>query len=350
MYLSSKFLMINVLIVGLDKLSRKIISSLKLAKYEVIGFDLDVDRINLFNKQGLISNSPTTSLNDLLKEADTIILNIELSKYEIIFKLLPFIKNDCLIINTNTYKENINQIRKRLRNRSNNFIPCNFLLFPDTVIMNYDIDTKMDFILKTSNFFKNIKIKTSVLSPDENDKIFSRLYQIPYLLEKTLFKNSDYSFVFKETEYTKYELFFEDIMLNKQNILLEISDFIDNLPNIKDTASILELFDNNNLKYVKLAKNQQADIDDEIVIKILFEKIFIKTFVYGDLESYVDLSYLNFDYPKYDMEQIKEYYLKNKQSVEISMMIFKEKIINLTSFLRFDDLPLNKFIKFLNNL
>ena len=125
---------------------------------------------------------------------------------------------------------------------------------------------------------------------------------------------------------------------------------IENLPNIKDTASILELFDNNNLKYVKLAKNQQADIDDEIVIKILFEKIFIKTFVYGDLESYVDLSYLNFDYPKYDIEQIKEYYLKNKQSVEISMMIFKEKIINLTSFLRFDDLPLNKFIKFLNNL
>ncbi len=342
--------MINVLVVGLDKLSRKIISSLKLAKCGVTGFDFDVDRINLYNKQGLISNSSSILLNDLLKEADIIILNIEYSKYEIIFRLLPFIKSDCLIVNTNIYKENIDQIRKRLQGRTNNFIPCNFLLFPSAVIMNYDIDTKMNFILKASNFFRDIKIKTSVLNPSENDKIFSKLYQIPYLLEKTLFKNNDYPLIFKETDYTEYGFFFEDIILNRQNILLGIESFIDNLPNVKNMASTLEFFDNNNLEYIKPVENPKTDIDDEIVLKILVEKVFIKTFIYRNLEYYIDLTYLNFDYVDYDMEAVKEYYIENKQAIEISMVIFREKIINLTSFIQFDDLPLNKFVKFLNNL
>lgn len=342
--------MINVLVVGLDKLSRKIISSLKLAKCGVTGFDVDVDKISLYNKQGLISNSSSVLLNDLLKEADIIILNIEYSKYEIIFRLLPFIKSDSLIINTNIYKENIDQIRKRLQARTNNFIPCNFLLFPTTVIINYDIDTKMNFILKASNFFNDIKIKTSILNPSENDKIFSKLYQIPYLLQKTLFKNNDYSFIFNETDYTEYGFFFEDIILNQRNILLDIESFISDLPNVKDTKLTLEFFDNNNLEYTKPIKKVKTDIDDKILLKILIEKVFIKTFIYRNLEYYIDLKYLNFDYFDYDIEAVKEYYLENKQTIEILMVIFKERIINLTSFLAFEDIPLNKFLKFLNTL
>ena len=341
--------MANVLIVGLDGLSKKIISCVKKADYKATGFDFDVDKITSYFKQDLIINNSDTILNDLLKRADVIILNTDFAKYSSIFRLLPFIKNDCLILDTRIYKENVATIRKSLGVRGDNFIPCNFTLFPDKVIMNYDNNTKMNIILAASNFFQNLKIKTSVLSPAENDRIFANLYQIPYLLNQILFKEGNFYFISNNTGLINYSFFFEDILLNRKNVTEGILNFLDNIPNAKDSSSILSLL-NEDSNYLKSKGDYESNITEEILLKIIFEKIFIKTYISRSVEYYIDLKLLNFDCTKYSINAVKEYFSKNRGIFEISLVISKEKLISISSFLQIENLPLNKFMKFLNNI
>ena len=58
---------------------------------------------------------------------------------------------------------------------------------------------------------------------------------------------------------------------------------------------------------------------------------------------------MNFDYIKYNNEDIKEYFLSHKSNIEVLSILVKEKIINLSSLLQFDDFPLDKLIKYLRN-
>lgn len=343
--------MYNVLIIGLDLLSEKIINCLKKVKYNTFGFDFDVDKIELFNKKKLIDNSPSIILNDLLKKSDIVVLNIEYSKYKNVFKLLPFTKSDCLILNVNMYKENTNKIKSLLQNREDNFMPCNFLLFPNNIVLNYDVNTKMNVILKSSNFFHEIGLKTSVLDPKENDEIFCNLYQIPYLFEYTLFKNLTPHFISQKDDYDNYNFFFDDIILNKKNILDKIRLFISNMPDIQNISYIKDFLENNSIGFIKQSRIVDKDVDDVLISKILFEKTFIKSFVNNSSEYYLDLKYLNFDYLKYDMKAVEEYCLNNIENTKISLMIMKEKLISLSSFLQFDDISLNKkhIQQFLNN-
>ncbi len=334
--------MFNVLIIGLDSLSQKVIKVLKNVDCNILGFDFDVDKINSFYRSSLITNSPHIILNDLLKESDVIIINIEYSRYKDVFKLVPFIKESCLILDTNIYKGNINEIKKMLQNRRDNFIPCNFLLFPNNIILNYDTNTKMNTIRQASDFFHKINLKTSVLDPKDNDGIFCRLYQIPYLFEHVLFKNSPSHFVLDSNKYDDYDFFFNDIILNKSSILNGIKTFLSNIPDMKGEFDIKRFLEENSLNCIKTKVNTNKVIDDDVAIKILFEKIFIKSFISKDSEYYIDLSYLNFEYQKYSIKSIEEYYLNNVENVRVSLMIIKEKIISLSSFLQFDDISISK--------
>lgn len=334
--------MSNVLIIGLDFLSEKIINSIKKTDCVVYGFDFDVDKIELFKSKNLINNSISIILNDLLKKSDYVILNIEYSKYKNVLKLLPFTKNDCLILNVNCLKENDNEIKKLMKNRMENFMPCNFLLFPKEVVLNYDKETTMNLILKTSNFFHEIGVKTSVLDANENDKIFCNLYQMPYLFEYTLFKNSEYHFINEANDYDKYNFFFDDMILNKKNILEKIRLFISNMPDLNNDNSIGELLKNNKLDSSKSLKTLKTEVNNSVVLKIIFEKIFLKSFVDRASEFYLNFKYLNFDYIDYDMKSVEEYCLGNFENIKVSMMIMKEKVISLSSFLQFDGISLDK--------
>lgn len=339
----------NVLIIGLNELSKKVVSFIKKSDFNVLGFDFDIDKINSFHRSDLIDNDSKILLNDLLRESDIIILNTDFSKYENIFKLLPFIKKDVLILNTNTYKGNVEKIKKQLKGLSDNFIPCNFLLFPNNVVLNHDSETKMKTILEASKFFKDAQIKTSVLNPAENDKIFGSLFQYPFLLENILFRNTNLNFISPNADYFNYDFFYEDILLNKKDILSDIETFLDNIPNIKIEGSLTKLIDENISKFPKKNIGLYQDINDEIFIKIILEKIFIKTFVNRQAEDYLDPKLFIFDCVKYSNNDIKKYSIENKSNVEISMIIMKEKIINLSSFLQFDDLPLQKFMKYIKS-
>lgn len=341
--------MASILIIGLDNLSKKIILHAKKVGCKVMGFDFDIDITASFFKQKLIENDPNIILNDLLKKADAIILNTELAKYAPIFRLVPFIKSDCLILDTRIYKGKIEQIKKSLGIRGDNFMSCNFTPFPDEVVITHDNNVRLALILAVSNFFNDLKIKTSTLKPLENDRIFANLYQIPYFLDKILFKSDDLHFVTSNSDFANYSFFFEDITLNKNNIIKGIHAFLDGIPNGRDTKAIKSIIkDHNNL--LKPNNKVKKEITDEAVFKIIFEKIFIKTCVPTAVEYYVDFNFLNFDYAKYDMNEVENYLMDNKDIFEISITILKEKIINLSSLLQFEDMPLAKFIKILNNI
>ena len=200
----------------------------------------------------------------------------------------------------------------------------------------------MNTIHKASTFFHNMKIKTSVLEPEENDKIFCNIYHIPYLLELVLFKETKMHFVINEDKYINYDFFFNDITLNKGELLNNIKSFISNISVIKNDFDISTL---TRKYYINCLNNKDTlnqTINDDIFIKILFEKIFIKTFITKDSEYYLDLSYLNFDYIKYDNESIENYYKNNTGNLQLSLVILKEKIISLLSFLQFDNISINK--------
>lgn len=342
--------MSNVLIIGLDKLANDVFTRLKMFGYETFGFDFDIDKILFYKKNNIIKNSSDSLLQNLLKEADVIILNVDFSKYENIIKLLPFTKSDCLILNTNIYKGNSEQIKLSLQNRIENFMPCNFLLFPNTIVMNQDETYKMNVILKASNFFKSIKIYTSILSPKDNDEFFSSLYQIPYLLQKTLFKDTDFYLIKNSFKYTKYDFFYRDIFLNKKNIIIKLDNFLNNLSLIKNKEALFELIDDCNIQKIKKEpiKNESI-ITEEIILKILIEKIFLKTFINRDREFFLDMENMNFDYINYNSADIKEYFSLHKSNIEVLTIFVKEKVINLSSLLQFDDFPLNKLIKYLRD-
>ncbi len=341
--------MSSVLVIGLDDLAIKIFDRAKEYGFQTLGFDFDVDKIFAYKKKNIIINSPETLLNDLLKIADIIILNVEFAKYEIIAKQIPFTKNNCLIFNTNIYKKNTLHLKSLFQNRTENFMPCNFLLFPETVVMNQDETYRMSTILQASNFFRSIGIYTSVLSPNDNDDIFSALYQIPYLLQKTLFKNTDLYLLEDDSKYTNYSFFYSDILLNKKDIIVKLDMFLNNLLSIKDEDLFFNLMDSYNIQSKQVSQRYTSDkITEEVVLKILIEKIFLKTFVNRDVENFLDIENMNFDYLQYRSSEVKKYFLLHKSNIEILMMFVKEKIINLSSLLQFDDFPINKFIRYLN--
>lgn len=341
--------MSSVLVIGLDDLAIKIFDRAKEYGFQTLGFDFDVDKIFAYKKKNIIINSPETLLNDLLKIADVIILNTELSKYEIIAKQIPFTKNNCLIFNTNTCKKNISRLKSLFQNRMENFMPCNFLLFPETVIMNQDETYRMSTILQASNFFRSMRIYTSVLSPNDNDDVFCSLYQIPYLLQKTLFKNTDLYLLEDDSKYTNYSFFYSDILLNKKDIIVKLDIFLNNLLSIKDEDLFFNLMDSYDIQSKQSNQRYSSDkITEEVVLKILIEKVFLKTFVNRDVENFLDIENMNFDYLQYRSSEVKKYFLLHKSNIEILMMFVKEKIINLSSLLQFDDFPINKFIRYLN--
>ena len=113
-----------------------------------------------------------------------------------------------------------------------------------------------------------------------------------------------------------------------------------------------DLIDNYKIQCIK-EKNENVDknntITEEIILKILTEKVFIKTFINRDIEYFLDIKNMNFDYIKYNNEDIKEYFLSHKSNIEVLSILVKEKIINLSSLLQFDDFPLDKLIKYLRN-
>ena len=71
----------------------------------------------------------------------------------------------------------------------------------------------------------------------------------------------------------------------------------------------------------------------------------IDLFQYRNLKTYVDN--LNFDYLNYDINFLKSYYSKNKEDIEILLLLLKEKINNLICFLEFDNLTTVKLKKYL---
>ena len=335
--------MAKVLIIGLNEFSKKIIKYFQGINYQVIGFDFSIDKIDLFKTQNLIDNNSKEQLSSLLKQSDFIILNLDYSKYENIFRLSPFIKNDCIITNTSTYKGDFKKYKNFLVNKADNFIPSNFLLFPEKTIINYDEDSKMNYIKSISKFYRDANLSTSILNPKENDIVFRDLFQIPALLDKILFNNDDSKLL---SSAVKTEILYDDIFKNKQEIINDLEKIINSFPNLNYDDNITHFINDNKIIRYGIKTINNKIIEDNLIIKILIEKLLIKLYMVNNVEVYIDLKYLNFDYLKYESEYLKEYFIQNKNTLELSCMLIKEKLINVASFLGLENSTFDKLSKY----
>jgi hypothetical protein len=333
----------KILIVGLDELSENIINKIT-KEYEIFGCDFDLNKVNTFYRNNLIKNDSSVNANIFFKETDFIILNVSFLNYGKIYKFLSLIKDDCLIIDTNSYKGNISSIKTIFNDKFKKFLPCNFLLFPDNIIINIGNDSNMQLVKNAYTFFKSIEICTMSLTHEENELIFTEIYHVPFLLQEMLFRSS--SFFFFEKDKIFLQKIVDDILLNNKNIINTCLKISNELEKLKNKELIIQLIKNNNL--IKKNVSLDVEIDTDMSIKILLEKILISFAKENNYIGYIDTLQINFNYKIYDEEKIIQYFAK-LNDFDILILILKEKIRNLISILSFADINVDKFLKFLRN-
>jgi hypothetical protein len=324
--------MYKVLVVGLDSLASSVVKKIQ-SKFDVYGFDFNVDRIIDFNLNNLILNNQNEALEKLLKKTDILIINTD--KYDSLLKYLIFLPDDSIAIDTSGYKGNIANLRKNLKNKSTSFIPCNFSLFPD-VIINTDKYSSIIALKKIHAFFENATIKTMDLNCEENDKIFADIYQIPILLQEFFLKKN---VCFFKRENIDWEHVLSDIISNKKNVvdgLMDLSKFLEG-GNIENTI----LFATKSNKNVLDTK-----MESDIFIKIILECFLINSF--PKYNKYFELIKIKFTHKLYDSVSVSEYIRENDVSYNIFIMI--EKIKSLIRILDFSFLQKDNFKNYLTNI
>jgi len=335
--------MAKILVIGLDEFSREIILYFTQFYHDIFGFDFDADKMNSYNNNHLIVNNSSIALNVLLKNADFIILNIDVSKYDNIFKLSPFIGAQCIITNVNTCKHNYKRVQELLLNKSGNFIPNNFLFFPNKIIINSSENSKIQIIRDMANFYKNANIATEILPLSVNNLVFKLSYQIPLLFDKILL-NGTGLFLLSDN-ISEYNIIYKDIFSNKREIIKDLEEIIETFPRTKSDADILDFLDRNILISAPNIGEFTA-IDGNVMLKIFVEKLLIKTYVRKGAESLIDLSHIKFDYPKYDKTFLNAYFIKNKVSLETLAFLAKEKIISLISFMKVEYTSFSSLLRY----
>ena len=330
----------KILVVGLDRFSRKIIDYLQKFDVEIFGFDFDVDKIEVFFNKKLIKNNSKTILEKLLKDVNYIILNVDFQKYKNIFKLSPFIPENCLIVDLTSCKNSFSNYKNVINGKNLNFLPCNFAFFPKIVVMNFDNNFKMNLLQMTTNFLSNFNLKISNLTIENNNLIFSKIFHIPYIFDKIFLNTHILNFLIENNDYTRI---YQDIFYNRKNIVNDLEKIIQNFVSNSNKDIFEKILDED--VFLPKFKEKKIEISNSVFCKILLEKLMIKLFQYRFYKEYLDN--LNLDYLKYDDEFLKEYYNKNKDDIEILFLLFKEKIENFIAFLNGENLTDEKIKKYL---
>ena len=330
----------KILLIGLDQFSKNIIKYLQKFDVEIFGFDFDVDKTEIFFRENLIKNSPSVILEKLLKDVEYIILNVDFQKYKNVFKLSPFIADDCLIIDITSCKNSFLNYKNVINGKNLNFLPCNFAFFPNIVVMNFDNNFKMNLLQMTTSFLSCFNLKTSNLTIESNNSIFSKIFHIPYIFDKIFLNTHILNFLTEKNDYVKI---YQDIFYNRKNIINDLEKITKNFIG-NSNEDIFETILNEEILLPKF-KEKKTEISNSVFFFFFLEKLMIKLSQYRFYKEY--LNNLNLDYLKYDDEFLKEYYSKNKDDLEILFLLFKEKIENFVSFLNSENLTDEKIKKYL---
>ena len=320
----------NILFIGLDSLVETIINYLNKTDIKIYGYDFKYEKIDHFYQKNIITNSDESNLKKIIKNINIVILNISYTDYNKIDFIIKSLNKDTFILNTNIYKEDSNNIETDFF-KNKKFLSCNFLLFPEKIIINYDEKTNINLIFEVSKFLKKLNSQIYNLKIKENNEIFSILYQIPYLINKFFFSGSDQKIINENKKFINRDLFLEDIILNK-NI---------NIKNINELLSTLNLIKNkNDLENLLKSKNDYQlnttddKIDMSICFKIIIEKIYIKNFSFLFKNLYYDNNYLKFSNFDYNIDLVKDFLTKDENNLTHIIDIIKEKLKTIISFLQ----------------
>ncbi|GMO66934.1 MAG: hypothetical protein Ta2D_12780 [Rickettsiales bacterium] len=333
--------MYNILFIGLNDFTKKVIANVSRSNYIITGFDFnDMDKMDEFFNENLIINKVEYSTKEIFENAKIIILNIETKDYSKLAKYFPYIDKETLIININSYKGNTMQIRQNLDSFTHNFISTNLILLPEKIIFNIDDDTNLLILKKADNFLKSFGKNILQLSYKENDFLFS-IYYLFYIFQIVFFKNSKINFVPINDEIIK-----EDILLHSKNIVAMILKIINLLNNLDNLDKIKKLITNNNLPIV--LNDLGIDLTNENMTKILLEKFVIETTLKNEsLDNFFELD-INFAIKLYKQEKILAFLEKNDMS--FMLFLINEKLKNLINILNFTDLTFEKLDNYLKML
>ncbi|GMO61481.1 MAG: hypothetical protein Ta2D_07430 [Rickettsiales bacterium] len=333
--------MYNILFIGLNDFTKKVIANVSKSNYIITGFDFnDMDKVDEFCDEDLIINKVEYPVKEIIENAKIIVLNIETKDYSKLTKYFSYIDKETLIININSYKTNTVQLKQILGQFAHNFISTNLILLPEKIIFNIDNDTNLLILKKANNFIKSFEKNILQLSYKENDFLFS-VYYLLYIFQIVFFKNSKINFISIDDVIIK-----EDILLYSKNIVTMILKIINLLNNLDNLDKIKKLIINNNLPIV--LNDLGIDLNNENMTKILLEKFVIETALKNEsLDNFFELN-INFAIKLYKQEKILAFLEKN----DISFMLFliNEKLKNLVNILNFTDLTYEKLNDYLKML
>jgi len=255
----------KVLIIGCGLIGSSILRAIHGKKLSKKTFVLEKSKTHISKIKKIKSNCKIiNSINSKISDVDLVIICTPMSQYKkIIEKLNKFLKEDCLITDVGSTKQNIIKLKKKILNKKINWISSHpiagsevsgpeygnknlFLNKWCVIIKEKRQNSKKTKLLK--NFWKKIGSKVILMNPVNHDKIFSITSHLPHLIAYNLIKTAQDSQRIQRKNLIQYsagglrdfsriaasnEVMWRDIFFNNNNIIKAINLFTKNLSSFK---------------------------------------------------------------------------------------------------------------------
>ena len=255
----------KVLIIGCGLIGSSILRAIHSKKLSKKVFVLEKSKKNISKIKRIKSNCKfIKNINSEVSDIDLIILCTPMSQYKkIIEKLNKILKENCLITDVGSTKQNIIKLKYKILNKKLNWISSHPIAGSEVSGPQYGNKNlflnKWCVIIKEkrqnskkinllNKFWKKIGSKVVFMNSIEHDKIFSITSHLPHLIAYNLIKTAQDSQKIQRKNLIQYsagglrdfsriaasnEVMWRDIFFNNDNIIKAINLFTKNLNSFK---------------------------------------------------------------------------------------------------------------------
>ena len=255
----------KVLIIGCGLIGSSILRSIHSKKLSKKIFILEKSSKNISKIKRIKSNCKfIKSINNEVSDVDLVILCTPMSQYKnIIEKLNKILKENCLITDVGSTKQNIVKLKNKILNKKLNWISSHPIAGSEVSGPEYGSKNlflnKWCVIIKEkkqnskkikllNKFWRKIGSKVVLMNTADHDKIFSITSHLPHLIAYNLIKTAQDSQKIQRKNLIQYsagglrdfsriaasnEIMWRDIFFNNDNIIKAINLFTKNLNSLK---------------------------------------------------------------------------------------------------------------------
>jgi len=193
----------TVSIIGVGLLGGSIAKGLKKrgVSKKIIGIGRNLEKLQSAKASGIIDEF-TDNIEEGIKTSDAVIICTPVSLIlEFLQKIVPHIKNNCLITDVGSTKKSIVIGARKIMSDKPNFIGSHPMAGseksgaefsnPDlyknaTCVLTPDEKTPRKIIDKASKFWKSLEANVIILNPDKHDELIAAISHIPHLSSVSL--------------------------------------------------------------------------------------------------------------------------------------------------------------------